>query len=167
MLLKKTFSHKKIVKKQNRTRKYKLRGSGITLYHGSPNIITELIPKTPRSNINFQKTTAIYLTSDINIAKIYAIARDNERINKGWAVKDGKLYLRKDLWKNSKKYRLNDKGYVYIFTDINNAIQNPVETYEYKVLHSLVPSSIIEVSKDDIKDLIVYLSKEDMNKLFS
>jgi hypothetical protein len=55
------------------------------LYHGSPYKLIKLDPRTPRGNNKLE-------------AALYSLARDKERKNKGWAIKNNFLYLVEDFW---------------------------------------------------------------------
>lgn len=144
-------------------RKRSMRGGNLTLYHGSPLALDQLEPRKPRANTPFQSVAGVYLTNDKDTAKIYAIARDPERKNKGWAVKGGKLYLRSDLW--PAKYQLNEKGFLYTFRGVEGAVQNPDEIHEYRVERPLEPTTREEVTQADIAHLIVPVTKAEFAAL--
>lgn len=133
------------------------------MYHGSPLILERLELRKPRANNPFQSVEGIYLTNDKDTAKIYAIARDPDRKNRGWAVLGGKLYLREDVW--PAKYQLNEKGYLYTFRGVEGAVQNPDEPHEYRVERALEPTAREEVATADIAHLIVYVSRAEFAAL--
>ncbi len=145
--------------------KYKIGGGLLTLYHGSAHKMDTLEVRTPRGDNDFNTQTGVYLTSNKIEAMLYSIARDKERINKGWGVIDGILYLRKDLWTgDNPKYKLNDIGYLYeIITD--DAEQNPYNETEYIVKHNIKVDNITEITIDIIQPYIKYVSKEEFNSL--
>lgn len=151
-------------KKKRKTRKNrKQKGGGITLYHGSPKgDIEELCPASPRSEKPWQKTESVYLTDSKVIAQLYAIARDIERKNKGWAVRGETLFLREDLYTGeSPKYKLNEEGYLYIFMNVDaEKNPDPAEEHEYKVNHKIKPTLVETVKKEDIEAHIVYKPRE-------
>jgi len=142
-----------------------------TLYHGSPYLLEELIPKKPRGSDDFNSQIGVYLSSNKIESQLYSLARDKERINKGWGIKNGFLYLRKDRWlkknNNSDKplYMLNDVGYLYIVNN-NNYSQNPHNLNEYISKKSIKIDKIKVIYYDDIKKYIKYVSKEEMNNVF-
>lgn len=143
-----------------------------TLYHGSPYKLEILEQRTPRGDNKFNTQKGIYFTSDIMEAKLYSMARDPERKNKGFGIKriDNVPYLilMSELWKEEPiKYKLNDIGYVYVYKTAEYE-QNPNPGYEteYIVKFDVVPNKIITISYDDIANNIKYYKKDEMYKLF-
>ncbi len=145
------------------------------IYHGSPYLLKELIPMVPRGTDNFNSQTAVYLSTNKIEAKLYSLARDKERINKGWGVKNGYLYLRKDRWlekfmePEKPLYRLNDVGYLYII-NLNNVLEyeiNPNNNNEYIIKNIVKPDRIEKVYYNNVKNRIKYVSKEEMDKIFT
>ena len=147
----------------------------ITLYHGSPFKMDKLIENTPRGHTEFNRQTGVYFTSDLMEAMLYSMARDKERKNGGWGITRIKnepyLTLLKDKWntENLNKIntenlnKLNEIGYVHIYKTTEYE-QNPDYKYEYIVKHDVIPDKIIEVRYDDIKDNIIYIDRNEINK---
>lgn len=151
--------------------KYKIKylnmkkGGGITLYHGSPFHMEELEVRTPRGDNEFNTQTGVYMTSNMIEAMLYSIARDKERINKGWGVINGILYLRSDLWTGDEpKFKLNKIGYLHEITT-DDAEKNPYNETEYIVKHNIKPDKITEIEFDMIKQYIKYVTKEEFKNL--
>lgn len=138
-------------------------GGTILLYHGSPFKMEKIEPRTPRGDNEFNTQTGIYMTDNKMEAMLYALARDKERINKGWGIKDDKLILRKDLWPD--KYKLNEVGYVHEYKS-DEREQNPYNSHEYIIKKEIVPDKIIEVTYEDIKNNIKYVSRAEFYELF-
>ena len=145
------------------------------LYHGSPYLLKKLVPRLPRGTDDFNSQTAVYLTSNKIEAKLYSLARDKERINKGWGIKNGYLYLRKERWlekfmePDKPLYRLNDVGYLYII-NLNKVPDyeiNPNNMNEYIIKRIVKPDSIEKVYYNNVKNRIKYVSKEEMDKIFT
>ena len=145
------------------------------LYHGSPYLLKKLIPMLPRGTDDFNSQVAVYLTSNKIEAKLYSIARDKERINKGWGIKNGYLYLRKERWlekfmePDKPLYRLNDVGYLYIIkmNKVPDYEINPNNMNEYIIKRIVKPDSIEKVYYKNVKNRIKYVSKEEMDKIFT
>jgi len=140
------------------------------LYHGSPHLLDELVPMTPRGSDDFNSQTGIYATPSKTSANLYAIARDKERLNKGFGIKDGILYLRKDRWleefnEGKPLHKLNDLGYLYTIKS-NKHEQNPNIPSEYVIKHKVKPISREVITPNDIEKNIKYVTKEEMNKIF-
>jgi hypothetical protein len=140
------------------------------LYHGSPHLLDELIPMTPRGSDDFNSQTGIYATPSKTSAKLYAIARDKERLNKGFGIKNDILYLRKDRWleefnEGKPLHKLNDLGYLYTIKS-NKHEQNPNIPSEYVIKHKVKPISREVITPNDIVKNIKYVTKEEMNKIF-
>jgi hypothetical protein len=136
----------------------------ITLYHGSPNKLTKLIPHIPRGNNLFNTQKGIYLTSNIMDAKLYSILR-NEK-NRNFAVVNGIAYLLKSSWLDEGKYQFNNKGYVYVVRT-SNYEQSPYNPNEYIVKNELEPNETIEISLSDILPNIKYLNDEEYRNLMN
>ena len=124
-------------------------GRNRRLYHGSPFHLAGLDPMTPRGHTAFNTQTAVYLTDDLWEAKLYALARDAARVNKGWGLTrhNGKayLFLRADKWQGERGiYRLNDVGYVHCVLS-REALQNPDNEHEWAILRRIVPDRVVEV----------------------
>jgi hypothetical protein len=163
----------KYKKYKNKYLKLKTGGNNLnylTLYHGSPFKLKYLEPKTPRGDNPFNTQTGIYLTSNEMEAKLYSIARDKERKNKGWSIRNNNLYLVEELWNEEiwkitvkdlgkPLYELNEIGYLHII-NTNNYEQNPNNLSEYIVKEPICidDNNIIEIRQDDIKDNIIYVS---------
>ena len=145
------------------------------LYHGSPYLLKKLIPMLPRGTDDFNSQTAVYLSSNKIEAKLYSLARDKERKNKGWGIKNGYLYLRKERWlekfmePDKPLYRLNDVGYLYIINmnKVPDYEINPNNMNEYIIKRIVKPDSIEKVYYNDVKNRIKYVSKEEMDKIFT
>lgn len=115
-----------------------------TLYHGSPFRLVELEPRVPRGETPF-------LIANKLDAQLYALARDPERKNKGWSIRDGTLFLRRNLWLGSEaKYRLNPTGYLHVFEGLRAAQQNPDVPSEWISLVPVVPTRVEEVCLCDL-----------------
>jgi hypothetical protein len=74
---------------------------------------------------------------------LYALARDKDRKNKGWGIHDGILHLRRDLWTGENpKYRLNEKGFLHIFTGLQPELirQNSDLLTEWVSLEKVQPT---------------------------
>jgi hypothetical protein len=105
-------------------------------------------------------------------AKLYSMARDKERINKGWGIKyiDNKpfLILREEYWGESKKFKLNEEGYVYQI-NASDYKKNPYNDTEYIIQRDIIinPDDIIIINFDDIKSNIIYKNREDWYKFFN
>jgi len=145
------------------------------LYHGSPYLLKKLVPMVPRGTDDFNSQTAVYLSSNKIEAKLYSLARDKERKNKSWGIKNGYLYLRKERWlekfmePDKPLYRLNDIGYLYII-NLNTVPDyeiNPHNMNEYIIKRIVKPDSIEKVYYNDVKNRIKYVSKEEMDKIFT
>ena len=114
-----------------------------TLYHGSPFRLAELEPRVPRGETPFQTQKAVFLTSNKLDAQLYSLARDSERKNKGWGIRDGVLRLRRDLWFGpDAKYHLNPTGYLHVFEGLTKVHQNPDLPAEWVSLVSVVPTQV-------------------------
>jgi len=148
------------------------------LYHGSAYELNILKTHEPRGDNDFQRQKAVFLTSNFIEAALYSIARDKERKNKGWGIKNGILYLRNDLFEplnkslqNSNelifKYKLNEYGYVYIITNTKDAIKNPSLENEYVILHDVIPKYKVKINPQDYEKYIVYLNRNKYNKIFN
>jgi len=145
------------------------------LYHGSPFLLKELEPRTPRGDNEFNTQTGVYLTDNKMEAMLYSLARDLERVNKGWGIHNGILYLRVDRWTGeTPQYKLNDVGYLYTFTfssdpEKNEYEQNPYLSSEYIVKHSL-PIKKKNVEKvrltKEVKKHIRYITKEEFDEIW-
>jgi len=144
------------------------------LYHGSPYLLKELVPMLPRGTDDFNSQTAVYLSTNKIEAKLYSLARDKERKNKGWGIKKGYLYLRKERWlekfmeSDKPLYRLNDIGYLYIIklNKVPDYEINPNNVNEYIIKRIVKPDSIEKVYYKNVKNRIKYVSKEEMDKIF-
>jgi len=145
------------------------------LYHGSPYLLKKLVPMVPRGTDDFNSQTAVYLSSNKIEAKLYSLARDKERKNKSWGIKNGYLYLRKERWlekfmePDKPLYRLNDIGYLYII-NLNTVPDyeiNPHNMNEYIIKRIVKPDSIEKVYYKNVKNRIKYVSKEEMDKIFT
>jgi hypothetical protein len=145
------------------------------LYHGSPYLLKKLIPMLPRGCDDFNSQTAVYLSSNKIEAKLYSLARDKERKNKGWGIKNCYLYLRKERWLENfmepekPLYRLNDIGYLYIINmnKVPDYEINPHNMNEYIIKNIVKPDRIEKVYYNDVKNRIKYVSKEEMDKIFT
>ena len=145
------------------------------LYHGSPYLLKKLIPMLPRGTDDFNSQTAVYLSSNKIEAKLYSLARDKERQNKGWGIKNGFLYLRKERWlekfmePDKPLYRLNEVGYLYIIkmNKVPDYEINPNNMNEYIIKRIVKPDSIEKVYYKNVKNRIKYVSKEEMDKIFT
>jgi len=140
-------------------------GGLLTLYHGSPFCMEELEVRTPRGDNDFNTQTGVYLTSNMVEAMLYSMARDKERINKGWGVINGILYLRSDLWIGDKPtFKLNKIGYLHeIITE--DAEKNPYNETEYIVKHNIKPNKVTEIDFNMIQQYIKYVTKEEFKNL--
>jgi hypothetical protein len=142
------------------------------LYHGSPYKLIKLDPQTPRGNNNFNTQTGVYLTSNKLEAALYSLARDKERKNKGWAIKNNFLYLVEDFWleefreDNKPFYQLNSVGYLHTIKT-NNYEQNPYNSEEYIVKNPILVYKIKQIYKSTIKNNIIYISLIDFRKKFT
>jgi len=140
-------------------------GGLLTLYHGSPHYMDILEVRTPRGDNDFNTQIGVYLTSNKTEAMLYSMTRDKERINKGWGVINGILYLRSDLWTgDNPKFKLNTIGYLYeVIT--NDAEKNPYNETEYIVKHDIQVDKVIGINADMIKEYIKYVSRDDFYAL--
>lgn len=93
-------------------------------------------------------------------AMLYSMPRDKKRINKGWGIKEGILYLRKDKW-HKDGYKLNEIGYVHCFKGYKSE-QNPYNKSEYIIKRKIKPFEIKEIKFDDIKNNIKYVSRDEL-----
>ncbi len=145
--------------------KTELGGGLLTLYHGSAHKMDTLEMRTPRGDNDFNTQTGVYLTSNKTEAMLYSMARDKERINKGWGVINGILYLRSDLWTGDNPvFKLNTIGYLYeVIT--NDAEKNPYNETEYIIKHNIKVDNVTEIHIDMIKDYIKYVSREEFKAL--
>ncbi len=138
------------------------------LYHGTPHKLKELRVATPRGDNDFNTQTGVYMTDDITEAKLYSIARDKARLNKGWGIRAGKLILRKDKWHPEGPNRLNKVGYLYC---VNTADYQknpyPDAPHEYIIKHNVVPDKIIKVDQISVSDKIIYLDKPEYDKFWN
>lgn len=115
-----------------------------TLYHGSPVRLAELEPRVPRGETPF-------LTANKLDAQLYALVRDPERKNKGWGIRDGILFLHRDLWIGpAAKYRLNPTGYLHVFEGLQSVQQNPDIPSEWVSMMPVVPTRVEEVCLCDL-----------------
>jgi len=157
---------------KNKYLKLKKQTGNITLYHGSPHRLEEIEQRTPRGNDVFDSQKGVYVTDNIMHAKLYAIARDPDRNNRGWAVVpypeiDSEFNLL--LNKNNSTNKLNDIGYLHII-EINKSDKDleqhpePNRKTEYVIKRNVIPNSIITVTKDDIQDNIIYLSGDEIKE---
>lgn len=122
-----------------------------TLYHGSPFRLAELEPRVPRGETPFQTQKAVFLTSHKLEAQLYALARDPERKNKGWGIRNGVLRLRRDLWLGPEaKYHLNQTGYLHVFEGLTAVQQNPDVPTEWVSPIPVRPTRIEEVCLCDL-----------------
>jgi hypothetical protein len=142
----------------------------IKLYHGSPFRLDIIKTRTPRGDNEFNSQTGVYLTDDIMEAMLYSLVRDKERINKGWGIKriDNKsfLILRNDLFYS--KYKLNNVGYLHEYeTNIETVEQNPMNSHEYIIKNDIIPTNILDIYFDKIKDNIKYVTRDEFYKIFS
>jgi hypothetical protein len=135
----------------------------LVLFHGSPCKLDLLEPRVPRGDNEFNTQKGVYLTDNLMDVMLYSMARDKERVNKGWAIKDGILYLREDKW-NKDGYKLNEIGYVHCFTGYKSE-QNPYNKSEYIIKRKIKPFEIKEITFDDIKNNIKYISREEFYNL--
>ena len=100
------------------------------------------------------------------------MARDKERINKGFGIKNGILYLRKDRWlkefnePGKPLHTLNDRGYLYTI-NTNNYEQNPNIPTEFIIKQPIKPDTREEITHHDITDRIKYVTKEEMASIFA
>ena len=142
------------------------------LYHGTPHLVDELVPKLPRGSDDFNSQEGIYTSSNKAESALYAMARDKERINKGFGIKNGILYLRKDRWlkefneAGKPLHTLNDRGYLYTI-NTNNYDQNPNIPTEFIIKHPVKPDTREEITPHDITDHIKYVTKEEMASIFA
>lgn len=117
----------------------------MTFYHGTPYDLKVLEPRVPRGGTDFQRQNAVFFTSDLDQAKIYALARDKERKRRGWAVYKGKLYT-------LEKFEFNKKGYVYVYTT-DDYVVDENQPDQFAVLHKVKPDKKLTVYPDEIKHL--------------
>ena len=100
------------------------------------------------------------------------MARDKERINKGFGIKNGILYLRKDRWlkefneAGKPLHKLNDRGYLYTINS-DNYEQNPNIPTEHIIKQPVKPDTREEITHHDITDHIKYVTKEEMASIFA
>ena len=145
------------------------------LYHGSPYLLKKLEPSLPRGTDDFNSQAGVYLSSNKIEAKLYSLARDKERKNKGWGIKNGYLYLRKERWlekfmePDKPLYQLNGVGYLYIINmdTVPDYEINPNNSSEYIIKRIVKPDSIEKVYYKNVKNRIKYVSKEEMDKIFT
>lgn len=132
-------------------------------YHGSPyklNIIEQQTP-TYDGPIDFDKQTGVFITDYMHYAKLYAIVRDKQRINKQFSIlpypsPDSPLclLLEYESWiEEDNGYELNDYGYLhYIKLNISNPLleQHPYEkrNYEYIIKQNIKPYKIKKVKRN-------------------
>jgi len=169
----KYYKEYKICKKEYLQLKKQI-GGNITFYHGSPHKLEVIKQRTPRGTDIFDSQKGVYVTDDIMHAKIYAIARDPDRNNRDWAVvpypeKDSEfhLLLNKKLWKNTSTNKLNNIGYLHIIeinTSDEDVEQHPDRETEYIIKRDVIPKNIITVTKEDIRDNIIYLSDNEIKE---
>jgi hypothetical protein len=143
-------------------------------YHGSPFKLTEIQTHSPRGDNDFNTQTGVYLTSNKIQAMLYSIARDKKRINKGWSIYKSYLFLVKEHWDEKywnntpieKRYKLNNKGYLY-FVNCSKykCEQNPYLETEYIIKNNIIPDKIITVTINDIKNNIIYITKNDFKTM--
>lgn len=143
-------------------------------YHGSPFRLTEIKTHTPRGDNDFNTQTGVYLTSNKMEAMLYSMARDKEKINKGWSIYKSYLFLVKEHWDEKswkdtpveKRYKLNNKGYLHsVNCSKYKCEQNPYLKTEYIVKNNIIPDEITTITFDDIKDNIIYISKNDFKTM--
>jgi hypothetical protein len=142
-----------------------LGGSKIKLYHGSPYKLDILSPSKPRGDNDFNSQIGIYMTDNNKEAMLYSIARDKEKFNKGFGIKNNYLILREDLFPS--KYKLNEIGYLYEYdADPSEINYNPFNLHEYIIKKDIIPNKITEIKTVDIIDNIKYVLREDFYKIF-
>lgn len=153
--------------RKRKTRKRIQRAGALTLYHGSPNLLEVIEPRKPRGTDNWNSQAGVYLTDNKVEAQLYALARDPDRKNRGFAILGDVLYLREDLWRGeSPKYTLNDVGYLYVI-ETDEAIKNPRKSSEYLVKSAVIPKSVEPVfaSDPDIQGHIRYVDRATLHTL--
>ena len=137
------------------------------LYHGSPFNLKVIKTRLPRGVTEFDSYKAVYMTDNLNLAKIYAITRDKKRERRGWGagIFKGKatLFLRKDKF-NKDDPKLNEIGYVYKYK--TDDYKYDKATNQYRIDRDVIPDSKIVVNKEDISDLITFVTKDEMKKIF-
>ena len=141
-------------------------GGGNQLYHGSPYKVSLLKPNKPRSHDEdpFTHTEGVFFTTNKKDAMIYAVARDKDRNNRGWAVFNEKLYI-KDKLKGI--FNFNKEGYLYVINKKDHKCLKSSLKYpnEYVITCSVKPDKIITVTYDDIKDDIIYIDEDGKKEL--
>ena len=136
-----------------------------SIYHGSPYKVTTLKPAKPRSMEDdpFTHTEGVFFSDNKKEAMIYAVARDKERKNKGWAVFDGKLYI-KDKLKG--KFDFNKKGYLYVVDkDKEKCLTDTKYPHQYIITCPIKPDCCMEVTLDDIISDVVYINEDEKREL--
>ena len=141
----------------------------MTLFHGSPYNLTELIPKKPtvRSSDKFQKQKGVFMTDIEKNAQIFALVREKGGKKKSFGVLDGKLYI-------CKPYVLNEKAYVYIYTTKSYIfdVKDKNNRNQYVIKRKIIPKYKYIVKKEDIIDSIVEFDnkeeyKKELDRIFS
>ena len=120
-----------------------------TLYHGSPyEGLTSLQPKEPRGNTDYERQKAVFMTDNPDAAALYALARDKERKNRGWAAIGGRLQLGPNA-------KLNEKGYIYnVDTDDYLSPPKGEESRGFAIPREIGVSGVKEVTPAEYEHLI-------------
>ena len=119
------------------------------LYHGSPyEGLTSLQPREPRGNTDYERQKAVFMMDNPDAAALYALARDKERKNRGWAAIGGRLQLGPGA-------NLNEKGYIYN-VDTDNYLSPPKgeESRGFAIPREINVSGVKEVTPAEYEHLI-------------
>ena len=119
------------------------------LYHGSPfGGLTSLSPREPRGHTDYERQRAVFMTDNPDAAALYALARDKERKNRGWAAIGGRLQL-------GPSAGLNEKGYLYsVNTDDYLSPPKGQENSGFAIPREVGVSGVKEVTPAEYEHLI-------------